>query len=142
MATRRPRPEKGVAESREGRAHRLAWSAFMKRHPHAHLVTGTCDAAGKPILRDRSRASLLKELAAAICRHGDYAVTTLRNFEDGDLTMIGIAHRRDADRLAGAVDANVAPRFGDWLTHRSFSFDAEMVGRMAAGIDRKIAGTA
>jgi hypothetical protein len=101
----------------------------MKRHPRAHLVTGSYDAAEKLLRHDRSHASLLKELAAAICRHGDYAVTTLRNFEDGDLVMIGIAYRRDADRLAGAVDANVAPRFGGWLTHRSFSFDAGKLRR-------------
>jgi hypothetical protein len=118
----------------------------MKRHPHAHLMTGTCDAAEKPRRADRSPASLLKELAAAICRHGDYAVTTLRNFEEGDLVMIGIVHRRDAERLAGAVDANVASRFGGWLTHRSFGFDAEMVrrkaARLAAGMDCTSAGNA
>jgi hypothetical protein len=117
----------------------------MKRHPHAHLVTGTFDAAWKPLRHGRSRASLLKELATAICRHGDYAVTTLRSFEEGDLVMIAVACRRDADRLAGAVDANVASRFGGWLTHRSFGFDVEMVGRvavlLAAGMDRKPAGS-
>lgn len=118
----------------------------MKRHPHAHLVTGTCDLAGKRLRHGRSRASLLKELAAAICQHGDYAVTTLRSFEEGDLVMIGIASRCDADRLAAVVDANVASRFGGWLTHRSFSFDVERGGRMAArlaaGIGRKPAGNA
>ena len=131
MATRKPQPW-GRRQEPEGRARRLAWRAFMKRHPSAHLVTGTCNTVEKLVRRDRSRPSLLKELAVAICRHGDYAVTTLRNFEDGDLAMIGTARRRDADRLAGAVDAGVAPRFGGWLTHRSFSFDADRVGRMAA----------
>jgi hypothetical protein len=118
----------------------------MKRHPHAHLVTGTCDGAGKRFRHARSRESLLKELAAEICQHGDYAVTTLRNFEEGDLVMVGIAHRRDVERLAGAVNANVAPRFGGWLTHRSFSFDVETDGRMAArlaaAMNRKPAGNA
>jgi hypothetical protein len=118
----------------------------MKRHPHAHLVTGTCNASGKRVRHGRSRPSLLEDLAAAICRHGDYAVTMLRNFEEGDLAMIGIAHRRDADRLARAIDAGVAPRFGGWLTHRSFRFDSKRVGtiaaRLAVGIQRKSARTA
>jgi hypothetical protein len=146
MAMRRPRPVAGVAERRKGRACHVAWGTFMQRHPHAHLVTGTCEAVEKLIRRDRTHASLLKELAAAICRHGDYAVTMIRNIAEGDLVMIAIAVRCDADRLAEAVDANVAPRFGDWLTHRSFGFEVEMVRQkvacLAAGMDRKPAGKA
>ncbi len=108
----------------------------MKQYPRAHLLTGGYDALEKLPRGHRSRAALLKDLAAAICRHGPYAVTTLRNFEDGDLAMIAIAHRRDVDRPSRAITLRIAPPFGGWLSHRSFSFEAEAYARIAACVAR------
>jgi hypothetical protein len=145
-AVRRPRSAGSVAGSEKDRARALSWGTFMKQHPRAHLLTGTYDAIEKLPKGIRSRATLLKQLAAEICRRGHHAVTTLRNFEDGDLAMVGLERQQDADRLCRAVDARIAPRFGGWLSHRSFSFDTDAAGRIAARLtgsaNRRIAGTA
>jgi len=71
----------------------------MKQYPRAHLLTGGYDALEKLPRGHRSRAALLKDLAAAICRHGPYAVTTLRNFEELlRLSADGSATGRSASR--------------------------------------------
>ena len=145
-AVRGPSSPRNFAGRQKNRAHALSWGAFMKQYPRAHLLTGGYDALEKLPKGHRSRAAVLKDLATAICRHGHYAVTTLRNIEDGDLAMVGVECRQDADRLSRIVDARIAPVFGGWHSHRSFSFDemayARIAARLAPRTGRKIAETA
>ncbi|MFI5003188.1 MAG: hypothetical protein ACHQK9_25155 [Reyranellales bacterium] len=116
----------------------------MKRHPRAYLLMGVYDGNQEPPDKKPRHAALLKKLAMAICRHGPFAVTTLRNFEDGDFALAAVEHRADADRLTRAVKAHTAPRFGPWRSHRSFTFDAKAYSRISALLVStcRIAGTA
>src|SRR5260370_27133583 len=104
-----------IASRQEGQAGVLSWSAFMQQHPRAHLLTGTCDVADRLITGHRTRAALLKRLGSELCRLGHYAVTMLRNSEAGDLAMVAVERREDADRLSQAGEARSAPLICDWI---------------------------
>jgi len=123
----RERPGK----ERQVRAAELDWRTFMKRHACAHLLMGECDSDEKSMDEKRSRLVLLRGLAQALCRRGNYAVTILRSGEVGDLAMVGVEHREDADRISRAVHARTAPCFGAWGSHRCFNIDAAAYRRIA-----------
>ena len=108
----------------------------MKRHCRAHLVTASHDCPETPLREGYRAAEALKLLASAICRRGSYAVTTLRNTDEGDCAMVAIQNREDANRFSEAVGACELPLFGRWLSHSSFVYDA----RSKARIDEYLAG--
>ncbi len=109
----------------------LDWRIFMTRHAHAHLLTGEYGLEDKLREERRGRLMLLKGLASAFCRSGDYAVTVVRDRGAGDFAMIGIEDRQDFNRISQAVRARRGPPIGSWHTHRSFDFDAAAYRRIA-----------
>jgi hypothetical protein len=101
----------------------------MKRGTPAHLLTGAFDpdeGEGR-----RRRLVLLKGLARALCRHGNYAVTILRDVDGGDLAMVAVENDKEAVRFGGTVGARNAERFAPWISHRSFNIDTAMYRRIA-----------
>src|SRR5271169_2378953 len=110
-------PGENRALTLPGVAAELSWSAFMKRHTHAHLLMGVFTPDAELHGGRRSRLLLLRGLGQALCAHGDYSVTMLQDSEDGDLAMIGVAHREDADRISRTLRARTAPRFEPWCSH-------------------------
>jgi len=130
-ATRGPVSPKSKAGTRGDRVRALSWGAFMRVHPRGHLLMGNYGAEESSPKEIRSRAVLLKRLASTVCQLDHYAVTTLRNCEDGDVTMVGFERRQDADRLSQVVNARIVPRIGNWKSNRSFNFDAKASRRIA-----------
>jgi len=112
----------------------LSWNAFMKRHTHAHLLMGVFTPDEMLHGGKRSRLVLLRGLGQALCARGAYSVTILHDLEVGDLAMVGVAHRADADRLSWTLGARTAPRFDPWRSHRSFSIDAAAYRRIALAL--------
>lgn len=130
-AVRKPLSASSVAGRGKDPTRALSWAAFMKQHPRAHLLTGVCDDKEALASKRPGSTTLLKQLALAICCRGEYAVTTLQSIESGHFTMVAIESRQDADRLSKKVGARIAPRFGNWRSHRSFNLDVNSYGRIA-----------
>ena len=131
-AVRRVRSAKNVAGKQKNRALALPWSIFMRQHPHAHLLTATCETENAPGSGYGGRVGQLRKLASALCRSGHFAVTSLRPVEDGGLVLVGLARREDAERLSRALGARTAPVLGDWRSHRAFIFDMKAARRISA----------
>jgi hypothetical protein len=112
----------------------LSWSAFTTRQVEAHLLMGDFDLDEKLVKGKRGGLGLLRELARALCRRGNYALTMLRHLDGGDLAMVGVDHREDANRLSRTLRARTAPRFGPWLSHRAFSVDAPAYRRISLAL--------
>lgn len=102
----------------------LSWNTFMRRHRRAHLLTGTINVSEERTGGERTLLVLLKGLALACCRSGDYAVKVLRDVDGIDLAMVASAHRADADRLSRTTRARLAPCFAPWSSHRCCEIDA------------------
>ena len=127
-------PKERTSKPRQVQVTELDWHTFMKRHPRSHLLMGEYDPDERPIAAKRSRLMLLKGLAGALCRRGNYAVTMLRDGEVGDLAMVAVEHREDADRISRALRARMNARFGAWCSHRSFNIDAASYRRIAMAL--------
>jgi len=112
----------------------LNWRDFMKRHVRAHLLTGEDDPHEELRELKRGRLNLMRGLARALCRRGNYAVTIIHDWSAGDLAMIGVEHREDAERICRAVKARRAPPIGSWCSHRSFAMDGATYGRIALAL--------
>jgi hypothetical protein len=104
----------------------------MKHQAHAHLLMGVFDLDEELVAGMRARLALLRALARVLVGRGSYAVNLLRNLDGGDLAMMGLQCRDDADRIAQTLRARNAPRFGPWLSHRSFTIDAAAYRRIEA----------
>jgi hypothetical protein len=133
-ATLMARSKEHPSKVRQVRVTELDWHTFMKRHAHSHLLMGEYDSDEKPIGAKRSRLMLLKGLARALCRRGNYAVTMIRDGEVGDLAMVGVEHREDADRISRVFRARVNARVGPWCSQRSFTVDAASYRRIAMAL--------
>jgi hypothetical protein len=108
----------------------------MKRHVHAHLLMGSFNTNEKSMQENRNRLVLLRGLAQACCTRGNYAVTILRDVEDGDLAMVAAEHREDADRISRIIHGRMAPRFDPWYSHRSFNICAAAYRSIAVALAR------
>jgi hypothetical protein len=133
-SARRTTLPKARAKTRRSLAIELSWGAFMKCQAHAHLLMGVFDLDEELVSGTRARLALLRALARVLVRRGNYAVNLLRNLDGGDLAMMGLQDRGDADRIAQALRARKAPRFGPWLSHRSFTIDAAAYRRIEAAL--------
>jgi hypothetical protein len=127
-------PGENRARRLPGSAAELPWSAFMKRHTGAHLLMGVFTPDEKLHGGKRSQLVLLRGLGQALCARGAYSVTILRDLDGGDLAMVGVAHRTDADRISRTLAARTAPRFDPWRSHRSFNIDARAYRRIALAL--------
>jgi hypothetical protein len=123
-----------MAKCKATRPIELNWHDFMKRHVRAHLLTGEYDPHKELREVKRGRLSLMRGLARALCRRGNYAVTIVHDRSAGDLAMIGVENRGDADRICRAVRARRALPIGSWCSHRSFALDAPAYGRIALAL--------
>lgn len=123
-----------MAKCKATRPIELNWHDFMKRHVCAHLLTGEDDPHEELRELKRGRLNLIRGLARALCRRGNYAVTIIHDRSAGDLAMIGVEHREDADRICRAVRARRAPPIGSWCSHWSFDIDAAAYGRIALAL--------
>jgi hypothetical protein len=112
----------------------LKWHDFMTRHQRAHLLTGEDDPHEELRELKRGRVNLMRGLARALCRRGNYAVTIIHDRSAGDLAMIGVEHREDAERICRAVKARQALPIGSWCSHRSFAMDGAAFGRIALAL--------
>lgn len=71
---------------------------------------------------------------------GNYAATILQDVDDGDLAMVATEHRQDADRIARALQARMAPNFAPWCSHRSFNIRAAAYRKIAVTLARYAIG--
>jgi hypothetical protein len=131
LAQRTALPRKKPKAAKRAPCSELAWSAFMKRHDSAHLLMGTFDSREQTSGDRRRQLALLKRLARAICRHGQYAVKILHSADGGDLAMLAVEHGEDALLVSRTLRGRVAAPFGPWLSHRAFSIDTVAGHRMA-----------
>ena len=90
----------------------------MKRHRHAHLLMGDFDPDEKLTQGNLHQLVLLRGLAQASCTRGDYAVTILREADNGDLAMVATEHHEDANRISRTLQARMAPSFDPWRSLR------------------------
>ena len=129
------RPEAVAMVKRKAlRPNELNWHDFMRRHVRAHLLTGEDDPHEELRALNRGRLNLMRGLARTLCRRGNYAVTIIHDRSAGDLAMIGVEHREDADRICRAVKARRALPIGSWCSHRSFAMDGAAFGRIALAL--------
>ena len=101
---------------------KVSWSAFLERHPAAHLIVGVLPEDKAATSNARPQLNLLAALIARLAPKGLYALTVDRQ---GRTTEIHCVFEKDADaqKLAQAVGASAAGRYPGWASQRTFLMD-------------------
>jgi hypothetical protein len=101
---------------------KLSWSAFIERHPAAHLVAGVLPEDEAATSNARPQLNLMARLIARLAPVGLYALTVDRQ---GRTPEIHCVFEKDTDalKLAQAVGASAAGRYPGWASQRMFLMD-------------------
>jgi hypothetical protein len=101
---------------------KVSWSAFMERHPAAHLVAGVLPEDGAATSNARPQLNLMAALIARLAPTGLYALSVERQ---GRTPEIHCVFENDADalKLAQAVGASPAGRYPGRASQQTFLLD-------------------
>jgi hypothetical protein len=101
---------------------KVSWSAFLERHPAAHLIVGVLPEDEAANSNARPQLNLIAALIARLAPKRLYALTVDRQ---GRTTEIHCVFEKDADalKLAQAVGASAAGRYPGWASQRMFLMD-------------------
>ena len=99
---------------------KVSWSAFMERHPAAHMVAGVIPEALPA--NARPQLNLVAALIGRLRPKGLYALTVDRQ---GRTPEIHCVFEKDTDALmlAKAVGASAAGRYPGWASQQTFLLD-------------------
>ncbi len=103
---------------------KLSWSAFIQRHPAAHLVAGVMPESDPIAANARWALGLVPRLIARLAPKGLYALAVVR---EGRTPEVHCVFEKDTDalKLANAVQADRAGRYPGWRSQHTFTLDAE-----------------
>ena len=101
---------------------KVSWSAFMERHPAAHLIVGVLPEDEAATSNARPQLNLMSALVARLAPKGLYALTVDRQ---GRTPEIHCVFEKDTDALmlAKAVGASAAGRYPGWASQQTFLLD-------------------
>jgi hypothetical protein len=112
---------------------KVSWSAFIERHPAAHLIAGVV-LEGDPITGNaRWACGLLAKLIGRLAPKDVYAIAVDRHGRTPEIHSV-FATEADARKLANAVRADRAGRYPGWASQRTFTLDAEACRAIAAAL--------
>jgi len=109
---------------------KLSWSAFIERHPAAHLVAGVIPEEDVATVTARDSLALLAKLAKRLALTGQYAITVERRSGLPEIHC-AFARETDAARFAQALNATGVGRYPGWASQRQFGLDTEAIKTIA-----------
>src|SRR6266478_3456020 len=101
---------------------KLSLSAFIERHPAAHLVAGVMPESERITAGGRLQLNLMTKLIAGLAPKGFYALTIDRQGRTPEIHCV-FEKDSDAQKLAQAVGAGAAGRYPGWASQRTFLMD-------------------
>jgi hypothetical protein len=115
---------------------KVSWSAFMARHPAAHMVAGVIPEDEALPANARPQLNLVAALIGRLRPKGLYALTVDRQ---GRTPEIHCVFEKDTDalKLAKAVGATGAGRYPGWASQRTFGLDAATCRGIAAALEAR-----
>jgi len=107
---------------------KVSWSAFLERHPAAHLIVGVLPEDEAATSNARPQLNLMARLIARFEPKGFYGLTIDRQ---GRTPEIHCVFEKDTDplKLAKAVGASAAGRYPGWASQRTFLPDDDATRR-------------
>ena len=109
---------------------KLSWSAFIERHPAAHLVVGVIPEQDVATVTVGDSLALLTKLAKRLALTGQYAMTVDRRSGLPEIHC-AFARENDAARFAQALNATGVGRYPGWASQRQFGLDTEAIKTIA-----------
>jgi hypothetical protein len=101
---------------------KVSWSAFLERHPAAHLIVGVLPEDEAATSNARPQLNLMAKLIARLAPKGLYALAVDRQARTPEIHFV-FENDADALKVAQAVGASVAGRYPGWASQRTFLLD-------------------
>jgi hypothetical protein len=119
----------------------IGWSAFVEKHPIAHLVAAIIPVNRAPVMPSyvQDLRQLIVRLVGRFNLSGDFAVkvegeTHAPALHDSPEIHTAFSRREDADKMATGLQARRVSEYTGWATQRQFLLDPLAALEIAAAL--------